>query len=405
MLLRYLPILLFIFFIEWYSFQAIDTLGSFLSATGLQIVKVFVIVAGAIMMLALVSLLNQRNTFNSSMYKRYMLSFLVIIYSAKFVFCLFLLLDDFRRSIISLIQNQPIDRSFLWTLLGTTFVSTILLLLIRGMWKNPFKFKVIDQALHIEGLPDALNGLHIVQISDIHAGTFNAPEAYTRCVNMINELKADLVLFTGDLVNFDISELRPYMNVFNKIKSTYGTFAVLGNHDYGHFYNWKSRLDAENQIQQLREVHKKLGWNLLNNEHRIINHNGVNFALIGVENVSEKPYFPKFGDMNKAVRNMPKVPLQILMTHDPTHWDMEIVKDFPDVDLTLSGHTHGMQFGFEIGNKFKWSPVKYAYKHWLGLYQKGKQYLYVNRGLGCLVYPGRVGMLPEITSFRLHSFE
>lgn len=403
--MRYLPILLFIFFIEWYSFQAIDTLFGFLNSSGIETVKILVIATGVAMMMALVFLLEQRKTFNNSMFKRYLLSFLVIIYSAKFVFCLFLLLDDFRRSIFSLLQDSPIDRSFIWTLIGAAFVTTILILLIRGMWKNPFKFTIIEQAIHIEGLPDALGGLHIVQISDMHAGTFNAPEAYERCVKMINDLKADLVLFTGDLVNFDISELKPYMNVLNKIKSTYGTFAVLGNHDYGHFYNWKSILDAENQIQQLRNVHQKLGWELLNNEHRIIKHNGASFALIGVENVSEKPYFPKFGDMKKAVRDMPEVSLQILMSHDPTHWDMEIVKDFPNVDLTLSGHTHGMQFGFEIGNKFKWSPVKYAYKHWLGLYKKGKQYLYVNRGLGCLVYPGRVGMLPEITSFRLNNFE
>lgn len=403
--MRYLPLFLFILFIEWYSFQALETLLGFLRPGGLQLLKIGVSAIGVSMMMALVFLLEQRKTFNNSMFKRYLLSFLVIVYAAKFVFCLFLLLDDFRRLILALLQDGPIDRSFVWTFIGAAIVTSIMTLLIKGMWKNPFKFTIVDQAINIKGLPEELSGLHIVQISDIHAGTFNAPEAYERCVKMINDLKADMVLFTGDLVNFDISELKPYMNVFNKIQSTYGTFAVLGNHDYGHFYNWKSRVDAENQIQQLRNVHHQLGWELLNNEHRIINHKGANFALIGVENVSEKPYFPKFGDMRKAVRNMPDVPLQILMSHDPTHWDMEIVKDYPNIDLTLSGHTHGMQFGFEIGNKFKWSPVKYAYKHWLGLYQKGRQYLYVNRGLGCLVYPGRVGMLPEITSFRLNNFE
>jgi predicted MPP superfamily phosphohydrolase len=216
----------------------------------------------------------------------------------------------------------------------------------------------------------------------------------------LNE-KADLILFTGDLVNDRSVEMEEYMDIFKQIKAPMGVYSTLGNHDYGDYASWPfNGISKQQNLENLKKVHAALGWKLLMNEHVVLEIDDQQIALLGIENWSAKARFPKYGKMNEAYAGTEKYPFKILMSHDPSHWDAQVRPQYPDVDLTLSGHTHGMQFGIDIPG-FKWSPVQYIYKQWAGLYEEGKQKLYVNRGYGFIGYPGRVGILPEITVIEL----
>ena len=245
------------------------------------------------------------------------------------------------------------------------------------------------------------DGLKIVQISDIHTGSFTRKEPVKGAIDLINQQQADLVFFTGDLVNSVASEVDNFLDVFNQIKSQYGVFSILGNHDYGDYVRWESAEAKHQNFEKLKDTHQHLGWDLMMNEHRIVEVKGEKVAVIGVENYSAHPRFPKYGDLEKAHKGTEVAVLKLLLSHDPTHWDDEVTRKFEDIAVTFSGHTHGFQFGLEIPGWIQWSPVKYVYKQWAGLYQNGSQYLYVNRGLGFLGYPGRVGILPEITVIEL----
>jgi predicted MPP superfamily phosphohydrolase len=251
--------------------------------------------------------------------------------------------------------------------------------------------------LSLKDLPDEFKGLRIIQISDIHSGSFDDPDAVKEGVDAIMNEKPDLILFTGDLVNDRAIEIEPYLNVFNQLKAPMGVFSVLGNHDYGDYFRWPSEEDKKLNLEQLKKHHAEMGWRLLVNEHVILERNQKQIALIGIENWGARG-FTKYGDMKKAVAGLENsnVPVKILLSHDPSHWKAEVRKDYRDIALTLSGHTHGMQFGIDIPG-FKWSPVQYVYKQWAGLYQEENQYLYVNRGFGFIGYQGRLGVLPEIT--------
>jgi hypothetical protein len=267
---------------------------------------------------------------------------------------------------------------------------------------NRYRYKFRKVHLHLNGLPDGLKGLRIAQISDIHSGSFDNTGAVMAGVDSIMDEKPDMILFTGDLVNFRSQEIIPYMNVFERLNAPLGVFSILGNHDYGDYVSWPSEEAKRNDLKQLKLYHKQLGWQLLLNEHKILKWKGELFALIGVENWSAKARFPKYGDLRKAMSGLESagLPLKILMSHDPSHWDAEVRSQYPDVALTLSGHTHGMQFGIDIPG-FKWSPIQYVYKQWAGLYKEKNQYLYVNRGFGFIGYQGRLGVLPEITLIEL----
>jgi hypothetical protein len=251
--------------------------------------------------------------------------------------------------------------------------------------------------LTFDHLPKDFEGLKIVQISDIHVGSFKEKEPIKKGIEMINQENADLVFFTGDLVNNKASEMDDFISIFDKIKSKYGVFSITGNHDYGDYVRWESQSAKADNFRYLMKQHEKLGWKLLMNEHKILKIKGIDLAIIGIENYSGLPQFAKYGSLPKAYEGLPKVDLQILLSHDPSHWDVEVRKMFKAIDLTLSGHTHGFQFGIEIPGWFRWSPSKYIFKQWAGLYKEGEQYLNVNRGFGFLGYPGRVGILPEIT--------
>ena len=284
---------------------------------------------------------------------------------------------------------------------GRYFIASIaaavpFILLPYGILVNRHRYQVRNVDVPIENLPETLEGLRIVQISDIHSGSFFDPKGFAKGVAMINDLKPDLIFFTGDLVNNRAVEFLPFVETFSGLKSTFGVYSVLGNHDYGDYVHWKSREAKIKNLQQLIDIQRSLGWKLLLNEHDVVEIGQAKVAVIGVENYSAKLRFPKYGDLAKAISEMGTVDLQLLLSHDPSHWQNQIVTDYKHIDITFSGHTHGMQFGIEIGG-WQWSPIKYVYEEWAGLYTSGKQFLYVNRGFGVLGYPGRLGILPEIT--------
>ncbi|WP_372774077.1 metallophosphoesterase [Mangrovibacterium sp.] len=266
---------------------------------------------------------------------------------------------------------------------------------------NRYRYKVRHVNLELKNLPEAFKGMRIVQISDIHAGSFDDPLAVSEGVEAIMRENPDLILFTGDLVNDRADEIVPYINVFNQLKAPLGVYSVLGNHDYGDYYKWPSPEAKRQNLEQLKQYHAEMGWRLLVNEHVLLNRDNQQLALIGIENWGAKG-FTQYGDLKKAVAGLDQidVPVKILLSHDPSHWEAEVRQHYQDIDLTLSGHTHGMQFGIDIPG-FKWSPVQYMYKQWAGLYQQENQHLYVNRGYGYIGYQGRVGILPEITLIEL----
>ncbi|HEY8661005.1 MAG TPA: metallophosphoesterase [Hanamia sp.] len=345
--------------------------------------------------------------------RTYLFATVIGLFLAQSVAVLFFLIDDIRRLIqwgswkflssnnaASLMNNEGISRSVFLSWLGLAAGAILFGSFIYG-YTNKYNYRVKKVKLSFANLPESFIGLKIVHFSDVHSGSFMNKKAVIDGVEKIIAENADLIIFSGDLVNDRASEMKDYMHVFSKVKAPLGVYSTLGNHDYGDYVNWPHNgiTKAQNLIN-LVQVHKNLGWRLLINEHVKLEKNGEEIALIGIENWSNKARFPKHGDMKKAYAGTEKYPFKILISHDPSHWDAQVLTDYRDVDLTLSGHTHGMQFGVEIPG-FKWSPVQYVYKKWSGLYEEGKQKLYVNPGFGFIGYPGRVGILPEITVIEL----
>ena len=273
--------------------------------------------------------------------------------------------------------------------------------LMFGVLKSAFDYTVHNQKLKIPNLPKSFKGLKIVQISDIHSGSFLSDQPLKKAAEMIKEQQPDIVFFTGDLVNEITEEAIPFINTLKEISAPLGVFSILGNHDYGdYFYPKGDDVGRQHNYKLMKAVHQKLGWKLLLNENHIIKKNNERLAIIGVENWGSQARFQKYGDINKAKIGCLDSDVKLLLSHDPSHWDADVLPNHPDIDVTFSGHTHGMQFGIEIPG-FKWSPSQYLYKNWAGLYKNGVQQIYVNRGLGFIGYPGRVGILPEITVFEL----
>ncbi len=272
--------------------------------------------------------------------------------------------------------------------------------ILYGIYKGKYNFKVLKYTLHYEDLPEAFDGYKLTQISDIHSGSFDNPEKVSYAVDLINEQESDVVLFTGDMVNNKAEEMKPYVDIFGKLKAKDGLYSVLGNHDYGDYVRWESEEAKHQNLEDLKSIQKEIGFNLLLNEHQFIEKEGERIALVGVENWGAGG-FKKAGDLKKAASGVHKEDFKILLSHDPSHWEKQVIQDDYHYHLTLSGHTHGMQFGIEIPGWFKWSPVKWRYKYWAGIYQELGQYINVNRGFGYLAFPGRVGIWPEITVIEL----
>lgn len=335
------------------------------------------------------------------------------LFFAKLVASLFFLIDDVRRSVQwganklfspqkkaeDLPIGETISRSVFLSWAGMIVGGGLFGTLIYG-FRNKYNYQIKRVKLSYDNLPVAFRGLKIVHISDIHSGSFNNKEAVMKGVYKIMKEKPDLIFFTGDLVNNLAEEMNDYMDVFDKLNAPLGVYSTLGNHDYGDYVNWNSAEDKKANLEKLKQVHASLGWRLLMNEHVVLEKGTDKIAVIGVENWSSKARFPKYGDLKKAHTGADAYPFKILLSHDPSHWKAQVLDEYPDIDLMLSGHTHGMQFGVEIPG-FKWSPVQYVYKEWAGIYEKANQKLYVNRGFGFLGYPGRVGILPEITVLEL----
>lgn len=272
--------------------------------------------------------------------------------------------------------------------------------ILYGMYKGKYNFKVLKYTLHFEDLPKAFDGFRLTQISDVHSGSFDNMDKVSYAIDLINEQQSDVVLFTGDMVNNKAEEMKPYVDIFKKLNAKEGLYSVLGNHDYGDYVRWNSDDDKKQNLEDLKAIQKEIGFDLLLNENRFIERDGERIAIIGVENWG-KGGFKKAGDLKKASSRVDKDDFKILLSHDPSHWDAEVVNDKNHYHLTLSGHTHGMQFGIEIPGWFKWSPVKWRYKQWAGIYESLGQYINVNRGFGYLAFPGRVGIWPEITVIEL----
>lgn len=332
---------------------------------------------------------------------------LVIAYFSKLIAVFPILIDDMRR--VGVWTVGQFSKEVAYDASRSAFMSkfAILLsgipfgLLSYGIFRNPYRYRLHKHTLEIDDLHEDLEGLKIVQISDIHSGSFFLKEPVMNSVDMINKCKPDIVLFTGDLVNNKTEEIEHFYDVFDKISAPLGVYSVLGNHDYGDYVEWPSKEAKKQNFRDMISAHKTLGWDLLMNENRMIEVGNATLGLIGVENYSAVKRFPRHGDLKKAYAGTESADLKILLSHDPTHWDLQVKEKYEDIALTLAGHTHGFQFGIEIPGLVKWSPCQYMYKQWAGLYQEGKQFLYVNRGLGFLGYPGRVGILPEITELVL----
>jgi predicted MPP superfamily phosphohydrolase len=270
-----------------------------------------------------------------------------------------------------------------------------------GVIKSAFDYTIHREKLKLASLPEAFKGLKIIQVSDIHSGSFITDNPLQEVVKLINQEKPDIIFFTGDLVNEISEEAIPFIEVLGKMEATYGVFSILGNHDYGdYFYQPEDLEGKEHNYDLMKKIHKKMGWNLLLNDKHIIERDGNRLAILGVENWGDKGRFQKYGDINKAKEGCLDSDIKLLLTHDPSHWEAQVLPDHQDIAATFSGHTHGMQFGIEIPG-FKWSPSQYMYEQWAGLYEKNNQKIYVNRGIGFIGYPGRVGILPEITVFEL----
>lgn len=334
-------------------------------------------------------------------------SLIFITYFSKFLILPFLLIDDIFRGfqwIIDYIKPTQAfnpSRSRFLSQFGLFIGAIPLISLTYGMFRNAYRFKLRHSKIKIDQLPGELTGLKIIQISDIHSGSFLYPEEVNKAVEIINNQHPDLIFFTGDLVNNTADEVIPLLPVLSKIKAKYGVFSILGNHDYGDYVRWESQEKKQENLNRLKQYHKELGWQLLTNENRIVSVNGKQIGIVGVENFSTHMRFPKYGKLKESYAGVENTHLKLLLSHDPSHWSHEVVTAFKDIAITFSGHTHGFQFGVEIPGFIQWSPIQYVYKQWAGLYKKENQMLYVNRGLGHLGYPGRVGILPEITLLEL----
>lgn len=402
---------IFIVLVDIYSFRGISRLTSGLTQTNnLLILSAFlltgIVATGLIVWLMLNS---EKIGYNRMMsYTSGLMGYMVLFYVPKLFFIVFLVIRDLAlliNRIVSSFSNPDIPSS------GTSFISRAdfilqagiivamipFLSIIYGIWKGRYNYKVSNVNLSFPNLPPSFGGLKIVQISDMHLGSFGDDTSnLKKAIEIINEQNADYVLFTGDAVNNLATEMEVFAPVLKEIKAKKGKYSILGNHDYGKYYRWSSQDDLDANMELLYQLHEESGFRLLRNETVFLERENERIALIGVENWGIPP-FPQEGDLDIAMKDVKDSDFKILMSHDPSHWDAKVLPE-TNIDLTLSGHTHGMQFAINIPG-FNWSPVKFKYPRWSGLYQEGKRYLYVNIGLGYIAFPGRVGTPPEITVF------
>jgi len=413
MIIRFLIILGLLVLVDIYFFQSVKTVTtSWSPSKQLLTTKIYWAVSLLSFAFIVFSLLTWQHPLFSKIIYQYIFCFIFILLISKITGSLFLLVDDLQRGFRWLGgffnlgiaggsgTGQSISRAKFLSMTALGAAAIPLSTMVYGMVKTAFDFKIRRNKVNIPALPHEFEGLKIIQISDIHSGSFLSSAAFDKAVDLIMAEKPDVIFFTGDLVNDKSSEAEPHINIWKKLSAPLGIFSILGNHDYGDYVQWDSAALKNENLERLKQIHAEMGWDLLLNEHRILERNGAKIGLLGVENWGGALNFPKKGDVLIAKEGMPEVPVKILLSHDPSHWNAQITTDHKDIDLTFSGHTHGFQFGIEIPG-FKWSPSQFVYPQWAGLYSEGKQHIYVNRGLGFLGYLGRVGIKPEITVVEL----
>lgn len=403
MAFRLIILFVIIAIVELYSFQVIKTVTK-----SKWILIVYAVISVAAIVFITYELMKFDRSVGQTKSTLITLGLLLLILLPKLVLTFVLLLEDVTRILIGTVTHFMGHNSDSFLPERRKFVSQVaiglaavpFLSLIYGMTIGKYNYKVIRQTLFFPDLPDAFDGFKITQISDIHSGSFDDENKIRYAIDLINEQESDLLLFTGDIVNAKADEMHPWIDIFKGIKKhEYGKYSVLGNHDYGAYLDWKSEKAKAENFVAIKDLHREIDFKLMLNENVKIKKGKDEIALIGVENWGK--HFGEFGDIDKASENVTATDFKILMSHDPSHWEY-IVKQHPkNIQLTLSGHTHGMQFGIEIPGYFKWSLAKYIYKQWAGLYEEFGRYVYVNRGFGFHAYPGRVGIMPEITVFEL----
>ena len=403
----------FVLLLDWYVFQAIRTLTFGLPDRNRTIVHsmywcISILSIGFLLFLPLFFSKPGPHYARSTIF-----AIIAGLFFSKIIASLFFLTDDLRRVVQWIgvkfftrtssiaaggdLMSRSVFLSWAGLLAGTGLFGA----LTYGM-NNKYRYQLRSKRLNFPNLPPSFNGLKIVHLSDIHAGSFSDKEAVEKGIRLIMEQRPDLILFTGDLVNNLASEMDDYWELFSQLNAPLGVYSITGNHDYADYVPWDSIEAKRSNFQQLIQVHKKMGWRLLMNEHVVLERDQDQIAIVGIENWSAKSRFPKYGDLDKAFSGAEQIPFSILLSHDPSHWRAQVLANYPTISLTLSGHTHGMQFGVELPG-VRWSPVQYVYAEWAGLYEQLDQKLYVNRGFGFIGYPGRVGILPEITVIELFS--
>jgi predicted MPP superfamily phosphohydrolase len=403
MAFRLIILFVIIAIVELYSFQVIKTVTK-----SKWILIVYAVISVAAIVFITYELMKFDRSVGQTKSTLITLGLLLLVLLPKLVLTFVLLLEDVTRILIGTVTHFMGHNSDSFLPERRRFVSQVaiglaavpFLSLIYGMTIGKYNYKVIRQTLFFPDLPDAFEDFKITQISDIHSGSFDDENKIRYAIDLINEQEADLLLFTGDIVNAKADEMNPWIDIFKGIKKhEYGKYSILGNHDYGAYLDWKSEKAKAENFVAIKDLHRQIDFKLMLNENVKIKKGKDEIALIGVENWGK--HFGEFGDIDKASENVTATDFKILMSHDPSHWEY-IVKQHPkNIQLTLSGHTHGMQFGIEIPGYFKWSLAKYIYKQWAGLYEEFGRYVYVNRGFGFHAYPGRVGIMPEITVFEL----
>jgi hypothetical protein len=387
--------------IEIYSFQAFKTLSKN------KIVRYcFLFVSMAVYLNFIITVLTYSRSDGQTPQFQMAMGLLLTILVPKLVLIFVLFGEDVYRWILKAIsafssgETQPLvgRRKFI-SQVALGIAAIPFASFIYGIIQGKYNYKVLKYQLTFKDLPEAFDGFTITQISDIHSGSFTNKEKIQYGVDLINEQQSDILLFTGDIVNNKADEMDDWIDVFGGLEAKEGKYAILGNHDYGDYMDWKSPQDKVDNFQKVKDIHKKIGFDLLLDEHRYLEKNGEKIALLGVENWGRG--FNQAGDLQKASTHIKKEDFKILMSHDPSHWEYKVKQDPFNYQLTLSGHTHGLQMGIEIPGWFKWSPSKYVYKQWAGLYEETGRYINVNRGFGYHAFPGRVGIWPEITVIEL----
>lgn len=399
--------------LDFYVFQAVKTVTQNAGSKTKSVINILFWTLSILTVIGFLLFVFTEQNFFGKKVRTYLFATIIGLFLAKLTAIIFFIADDLRRIIQwaagklffsntegDNMGGDGISRSVFLSWIGLAAGTTLFGSLVYG-FSNKYNYNVKRLKLAFDNLPDVFKGLKVVHISDIHSGSFSNLLAVEHGVQMILDQKPDVIFFTGDLVNDKATEMMPLMNIFSKLKAPMGVYSTLGNHDYGDYVQWPVEgLSKTQNLDNLKNVHAQLGWKLLMNEHVVLEKEGAEIAILGVENWSAKGRFPKYGRLHQAHPGTEKYPFKILLSHDPSHWEGEVLSKYKDIDLVLSGHTHGMQFGVEIPG-FKWSPVQYMYKQWAGLYEQANQKLYVNRGFGFIGYPGRVGILPEITVIEL----